>query len=393
MTFHRRINSPSLNSNIILGPSDIHTVLFPNNKGMILGKSLIEYENIRFLKSNSKFLDVVSGDDNTTEGNFSSNRITVGVQSISIGSDSNSENNIRFHHNGNKSLQFVLGNDTTLENNTSINLALFLGLVPLGTIVFWLGGYFLDGTNNTYNYVLGSSNDVLGVNGYANNYGWYVCDGSALNLVQSPIFNDSGRYLPNLSDSRFLQGYTSVGGVAGNNSNLHTHDVTPQTSVATQPSFTTLGHYHSFGSMSLGNENQSHSHSSGGVNGNTSYAGSHTHHYEVLDNGGFYDSDPDNPGYLPVAQAGIQAAISSFAGDHGHTYSSSGVSVGGESNTHNHALSGKVGNITGQNGDNTLNLTQTSLATVTSSTTTSGPSSVTENRPKYLGGFYLMRVF
>ena len=44
-----------------------------------------------------------------------------------------------------------------------------------------------------------------------------MCDGSELNLPSSPIFNGAGRYLPNLTDDRFIQGDTAIGSTGGIN--------------------------------------------------------------------------------------------------------------------------------------------------------------------------------
>ena len=90
------------------------------------------------------------------------------------------------------------------------------GLPPIGTIVAWVGGYMTDGSNTSFVSVLGNS--VSAVNALVNGDGYYVCDGSAPNNPASPIFNAAGKYLPNLTDSRFLQGSTSAGGFGGQNS-------------------------------------------------------------------------------------------------------------------------------------------------------------------------------
>jgi len=97
---------------------------------------------------------------------------------------------------------------------------------PEGTIIFHNPGYYQDGANGTFT-VVGMANTVAGVNGYLNTYGWYVCDGAALNLSGSAIFDGAGRYLPNLDDSRFLMGDTAFGGTGGDNSKAHTHQVNP----------------------------------------------------------------------------------------------------------------------------------------------------------------------
>jgi len=99
--------------------------------------------------------------------------------------------------------------------------------IPVGSIMAWNPGYYTDGSNAGFAASLLASNDVAGANAYlaANNPKWRVCDGSAPNLASSPIWNAAGRYLPNLTDSRFLMGSTGAGGVGGLNSqtNLLTH--------------------------------------------------------------------------------------------------------------------------------------------------------------------------
>lgn len=96
------------------------------------------------------------------------------------------------------------------------------GAVPVGSIVAWIGGHFGDGSNSTFSNILG--NTVANVNTLLNGSGWYVCDGAALNLPASSIFNGANRYLPNLTDERFLQGNTTAGGIGGSNVMIdHTH--------------------------------------------------------------------------------------------------------------------------------------------------------------------------
>jgi hypothetical protein len=95
--------------------------------------------------------------------------------------------------------------------------------VPVGAVVAFVGGYFTDAANAGFTNVIGNSASV--VNTLLNATGWYVCNGAALNLAGSPIFNTSGRYLPNLTDSRFIMGSTAAGAIGGNNSSAHTHSV------------------------------------------------------------------------------------------------------------------------------------------------------------------------
>ena len=106
--------------------------------------------------------------------------------------------------------------------------------IPAGIIVPFVPGYFTNGSNAGFTYQWVSANTIAAINTLLNPKGWYVCDGSALNLAASIYFNGAGRYLPNLTDDRFLMGDTLAGGIGGQNSttlitaNLptHTHTVT-----------------------------------------------------------------------------------------------------------------------------------------------------------------------
>ncbi len=71
--------------------------------------------------------------------------------------------------------------------------------VPVGTICAYLPGYFVDGSNGTYTAVAMTLPD-----------GWYLCEGGAPNDALSPIWNSATRYVPNISDARFLSGNTAA---------------------------------------------------------------------------------------------------------------------------------------------------------------------------------------
>jgi hypothetical protein len=127
---------------------------------------------------------------------------------------------------------------------------------PVGSVIAFIGGYFTNGSNAGFTNVLG--NTVATVNELLNASDWYVCNGAALNSPDSPIFNGAGRYLPNLTDNRFLMGSTGAGTIGGDNAMAHTH---------TTQSFTLTT-----------NEMPSHSHSKrqedGGEAGQSCFAGS-----------------------------------------------------------------------------------------------------------------------
>lgn len=98
---------------------------------------------------------------------------------------------------------------TTLPKNPS-EVVQGLGNVPIGSVIGWIPGYFSNLFNNGYNRTLGSTDDVAGANAYLVPIGWRVCDGGEPNDAASPIWNASGRKVPQLNDRRFLQGSLSV---------------------------------------------------------------------------------------------------------------------------------------------------------------------------------------
>lgn len=92
---------------------------------------------------------------------------------------------------------------------------------PVGTIIPYMGGYFSDSGNTGFTSVWG--NDAASLNARFNEDGWYVCDGAMLNLPGSPFFDGPNRYLPNLTDDRFIMGSTGAGALGGDNTMEHSH--------------------------------------------------------------------------------------------------------------------------------------------------------------------------
>lgn len=147
------------------------------------------------------------------------------------------------------------------------------GGIPVGSIVAWIGGYF-GLLNSGYTPILQITDTVIAANIFLNPKGWYVCDGSAPNLIDSPIWNASNRYLPNLTDSRFLMGAVSITSTANGGSNTlsdHTHTLAGNVVAESGHTHSSLGvtvapessHSHSISSMSIGGES-AHTHTWGG---------------------------------------------------------------------------------------------------------------------------------
>ena len=283
--------------------------------------------------------------------------------------------------------------------------------IPVGVVLPWIGGYFGNSSNGSFTNVLGNS--VANVNTLLNAYGFYVCDGSALNDADSPIFNGSSRYLPNLTDDRFLMGDTTAGGIGGSSLNSHTHTTT--LIEANLPSHnhsvsitTSSDNNHTHGATGLAiNAEGSHTH---GISITTSSDNNHTHSATGLSIGGEGAHTHTIPRVYGTNGSGSNSGISDnkiYAGPslttsagsshtHGitgntasapaHSHSVSGTSASGSSHTHgitgntasvpahSHSVSGNTGSI----GSGTA-------------ATTSVPSD-TENRPKYLSCFYIMKI-
>jgi len=217
-------------------------------------------------------------------------------------------------------------------------------IFPEGMIIPWIGGYFTDGANGGYTRVLGGSNDPTGINALLNAAGWYVCDGSALNIGTSTIYNGAGRYLPNLTDDRFLMGDNAIGMIGGSSSSAHAHPVGTLVNAAE------AAHTHAKGTLAVDDVGD-HNHSvdppsttSGPSSDNTAWYGT---------------TGQANPISTHTHDVNIAPFNSGDAGGHGHTLS--GATAAGSS--HNHAISGSV-----------------------------GAATVTENRPVFLSVIYLQYV-
>ena len=166
---------------------------------------------------------------------------------------------------------------------------------PEGVIVAFIGGYFSNSSNGTFVDVLGNS--VSAVNTLLNGDGWYVCDGSELNLATSTIFNGSGRYLPNLTDSRFIAGSTTAGSTGGSNTQSHTHATSDHTLTIdempehkhTASTGSAGSHSHSITGTMVGDDGGA-QHSGPGTYNDQSFstgsAGSHTHSVSIGNEGG-----------------------------------------------------------------------------------------------------------
>ena len=310
------------------------------------------------------------------------------------------------------------------------------GSVPVGGIISWVPGYFGNGSNGfgagtPYTRMLGATDDVSGANGYLSALGFAVCDGSALNDSLSPIFNGVSRYLPNLTDKRFLQGSMSVvvaagevdtwnilGNIQGGSLLMtdHTHAVS-----GIGVSTINISHTHGFGTLSNAGE-ASHTHGSGsyatslGLSGSVTGTFASTGHTHTLGAGyALFGEVPawgqwgavvrsvtswNTTVYGPSGSASAQVAACTLGtslggttdGPTGQATVGGGYSLSGSNNvtgssdvgsSHTHTISGS----TATGGSATLAGPTLSGVAGTGNTATN-----TDNRPKYLRCFYIMRV-
>lgn len=213
--------------------------------------------------------------------------------------------------------------------------------IPVGAIVPYLGGYFTDGINGGFTMVMAAANTVAAVNTLLNPDGFYVCNGAELILGPgSPIFEGPGKYLPLLTDDRFIMGDTLGGARGGNSAMAHTH---PSGTLGTD---TEANHGHG--------DNFS-------VSSHTLTAAQMPQHRHTI-----YS-------WMEAGAGAARREVFTSSGD-----ANTNTAYTGSSQGHSHGLGGGVS--AGGSHSHTVNSGAT------------GAASVTENRPRFLGCFYIMRV-
>jgi hypothetical protein len=319
---------------------------------------------------------------------------------------------------------------------------------PIGVIMAWVGGYFTDANNAGYNHILPATNDVAGANTYLAKYGWRVCDGGIPDDPLSPIWNNGSRYVPNLTDDRFIMGDTAVGAGGGSNVLLdHTHSSSLNAAGQIYSnSVYASAHNHTAGTgtatpgtdgVGLGHQHYiaGHQHTgtsgSAGVShsGNASYVGyanvDHTHGFSTDTYANHVHgithlrTGTGTVGYLAGSGTSVEAPTETAgAGSHSHSGTTGGTSVGHihevniahDHGSHTHSIpsqelstDSKLGshshtvnshNHAIENGTApTVDLSHSHSASSVSGTVGTGnvPSS-TDNVPEYLNVFYIIKI-
>ena len=184
------------------------------------------------------------------------------------------------------------------------------GGVPVGTVVAYVPGYFADAANGGFVVTGPAANTVAAVNALVGPT-WRVADGSEYEDPASPIWSSSGRHLPNCSNSRFMMGSTTAGGIGG-----------------------ATTHTHSTGDFTLTTSHiPSHSHT---VTVNS--GGAHTHTIPVITQiGTVYHNR-----VYSIDGGSATTITTGSGGSHSHTASAGNT---GDSQAHNHGATGSSGHM------------------------------------------------
>lgn len=237
-------------------------------------------------------------------------------------------------------------------------------IVPIGTIVAYAPGYFGAVSNGGGWTAVGpATNDVAGVNAYLPP-NWRVCDGSAPNDPESPIFNAAGRFLPELTGSRFVMGFASAGNAGGNTGNQVTLTTTELPN-----------HNHGVGTYVTQNDNANHDH------GDTfSIPTSGTHSHGVSDPGHFHGygvSDPPSPSGSPRPNNDTNGVFT----ERNTSTKTTGISVTTANSGHSHPITGSVSSANAPHNH-----------TISGSSAPAGSGNAFSILPLYVSAFYIMRI-
>ena len=205
------------------------------------------------------------------------------------------------------------------------------------------------------------------INALLLDFNFVVCDGSEYNNVSSPIFNGAGRYLPNLTNNRFLMGNTTVGSIGGNNYlENHKHTFTLSTDALNY----------------VGNINDTHRHGTVGQTFSISFAGdgkhSHSHTFSYSDE---LDDPPPYPLYVGFWKADTGSYFTNYYG----IYLSGHIIRYGHG-THSHSFYAPTISSSKVYIDHTHALSTAGTIGIGVSTTN------TSNLPNFLNNYFIMKV-
>lgn len=275
--------------------------------------------------------------------------------------------------------------ETSYANESrSVGVRSDYGMVPLGSIIPWMGASFTNGSNGGAS-ALSGAGTIAGLKTYLSD-GWAVCDGTEL-PDNSPLKRGGNIYTPQITDSRFLRGSTGIGTTGGSSTT-------------------------SLGISNLPSHNHSVTVSSHNVTGSTPVASStHTHNNDHVHQWSYWDNNAGR-GMWVLNQSGFN--ISQFGLDTWTTFgtgvtkwvSNAGAGTGGAGGILavapglNTFYTGKqlksasgvpTGNPNTGAPSSTTNVT-VSIADHTTTVSSVGSGTSFNNEPQYMNTFYIMRV-
>ena len=330
-------------------PSSANVITVPNDVG---SGDVVLTAGTQTIGGTKTFSSTISGDIDGNAATVTNGVYTTGNQTI--GGTKTFSSTISGSINGNAATvtngvyttgDQTIGGAKTFSGAVSTDAAHRggYGLVPVGAIIAYSPGYFTSTDNFGYTNVGPINNTVTNVNAFLNSKGWYVCNGVAVNVAASPIWNAANRHVPSLDGGRFLRGSTTAG----------IQDGAPTKSIA---------HTHNF-SLTVANL-PIHDHSiTHGHTASSNHTGSHFHAQKVS---------------VAIGGTGTRH---DYNGDGASTGFPQGISTD-SAGAHSHTIT--VNNHTGNSG-----------STGSGSAVTTGPASVTtiNVEPAYLNTFYIIRVF
>lgn len=263
---------------------------------------------------------------------------------------------------------------------------------PVGTIIAYAPGYYANGSNNTWTHVGPSANTVTAVNNYLPP-NWRVCDGTAPNDPQSPIFNAADRFLPNLTDDRFIMGATAGGNGAGNAGNSKSLSV-PELPGHTHPAGTYVANHNHPGIATDTIPSSSSAHAHPGSFASVPSAGSDTPHRH---GGGRAHGDlgAGNFGLADIATYRGRALVSnSSSAPYNAAWPAAQSIVGNTSTPHSHpgAAVFVPSTSSGHNHAAVSVPVPTIPISVTGSAGPAGAGDSFSIAPQYIPVFYIMRI-
>jgi hypothetical protein len=236
-------------------------------------------------------------------------------------------------------------------------LAVASDFVPVGAIIAFKGGYFTNASNGGFTNVIG--NDAATINARINGSGWYVCNGAVCNVVDSPVYEGAGRYLANLTDSRFIQGSSEAGVTGGSNTMAHLHGMQHKHDMYhlhAMPHTHTMYHTHATGNFSL----------------TATHNGPHYH--------------------TVVTYTGSAEANRLYASDINRSNILQNTSWSGDGTPHNHGATGASSAVSTGASAAANTAGPSVVDTGVASTPNTGAATYAENRPRFLSCWYIEKV-